>query len=77
MKILKEKFKFWDDNELQKVKINANILHVIDLPLEPISVDELESLACLTEIKKKMKEKLTNIMVDADINNEWKVIVFS
>jgi len=56
MKILKEKFKFWDDNELQKVKINANILHVIDLPLEPISVDELESLACLTEIKKKSKK---------------------
>jgi len=43
---------------------------VIDLPLEPISVDELESLACLTEIKKKSKKKLTNIMVDADINNE-------
>lgn len=56
MKVLKEKFKFWDDNELLEVKINANTRHVINLPLEPISVDELESLACLTEIK-KMKEK--------------------
>lgn len=56
MKTLKEKFKFWDDNELQKVKINANTLHVIDLPLEPISVDELESLACLTEIKKNERK---------------------
>lgn len=57
MKTLKEKFKLWDDNELQKVKINANTLHVINLPLEPISVDELESLACLTEIKKKNERK--------------------
>lgn len=59
MKILKEKFIFWDDSELQKAKMHANTLHVIDLPLEPISVDELESLACLTEIKKKWKKKQT------------------
>ena len=48
------------------MKINVNILHAINLPLEIISVDELESLACFTEIK-KWKKKLTNIMVDADI----------
>lgn len=45
--------------------------YVINLPLEPISVDELESLACFTEIKKKNgRKKLTNIMVDADIKIE-------
>jgi hypothetical protein len=38
-----------------------------NLPWEQISVDELESLACFTEIK-KMEETNTNIMVDADIN---------
>lgn len=43
------------------------MLHMDDLPLELISVDELESLACFTEIK-KMEKTNTNIMVDADIN---------
>lgn len=42
---------------------------MINLPLEPIPGDELESLACFTEIK-KWKKKLTNTMVDADINKE-------
>lgn len=45
-----------------------------DLPLELISVDELESLACFTEIK-KMEETNTNRMFDADINKVWKVKV--
>lgn len=31
------------------------MLHMDDLPLELISVDELESLACFTEIKKNGK----------------------
>lgn len=44
----------------------------INLPLEPISVDELESLTCFTEIKKNGRKKLTNIMVDANTNKEWK-----
>lgn len=45
-----------------------------DLPLELISVDELDSLACFTEIK-KMEETNTNRMFDADINKVWKVKV--
>lgn len=40
-----------------------------DLPLEPVSVGERESLACFTEMK-KMEEKLTNTMVGVDANRE-------
>lgn len=43
------------------------MLHMNDLPLELISVDELESLACFTEIK-KMEETNTNRMFYVDIN---------
>lgn len=51
------------------MKTNANALHVINLPLKSMSVDELESLACFTEIN-KWKEKTHKEMIDADTIKE-------
>lgn len=50
--------------KLLKVTLSASTLHVTDLPWEPTSEGEPESLACFTEMKKWTG--LTNTMAGAD-----------
>lgn len=77
MKILKGKFKFWDDNELPHMKINVNILcHQLTLGTNFCGWTWVISILYWNK-KKNGRKKLTNIMVDADIKIEWEVIVFS
>lgn len=56
MKIIKKTFQFRDDNELLKWTLMLTLC-MSNLPLELISVDDLESLTCFTEINGRKKHK--------------------